>query len=41
VGAVIIEATSLIPSERLALCLVVRSGSYDLHAVTFGSPEQA
>jgi lactate racemase len=41
VRALINEAASLIPSERLALCLVVRSGSSDLHALAFGAPESA
>lgn len=41
VRALINEAASLIPSERLALCLVVRSGSSVLHAVSFGDPESA
>ncbi|TQJ50608.1 lactate racemase domain-containing protein [Phycicoccus sp. SLBN-51] len=41
VRALINEAASMIPSERLALCLVVRSGSSDLHALAFGTPESA
>jgi lactate racemase len=41
VRALINEAASLIPSERLALCQVVRSGSLVLHAITFGDPESA
>lgn len=41
VRALINEAASMIPSERLALCLVVRSGSSDLHALAFGTPEAA
>jgi lactate racemase len=41
VRALINEAASLIPAERLALCLVVRSGSHVLHAITFGDPESA
>lgn len=41
VRALIDEASSLIPSRRLALCVVARSGSGSLHAVSFGSPEDA
>jgi nickel-dependent lactate racemase len=41
VRALINEAASLIPSERLALCLVVKSGSSVLHAISFGDPESA
>jgi len=41
VRALINEAASLVPSERLALCVVVKSGSHDLHAVSFGTPEAA
>jgi nickel-dependent lactate racemase len=41
VRALIDEAAALIPSRRLALCLVVRSGSHDLHAMAFGTPEDA
>jgi lactate racemase len=41
VRALIDEAASLIPSQRLALCLVVRSGSSALHALSFGEPESA
>ena len=33
------EAATLIPAERLALCLVVQSGSDTLHAAAFGTPE--
>jgi lactate racemase len=39
--ALINEAAALIPSRRLALCVVAKSGSYDLHAASFGSPEAA
>jgi lactate racemase len=41
VRALIDEAASLIPSRRLALCVVVRSGTSDLHALAFGTPEEA
>ena len=41
VRALIDEAAALIPSRRLALCLVVRSGTDQLHAVSFGPPEAA
>ncbi|MFP5068048.1 lactate racemase domain-containing protein [Pseudonocardia nantongensis] len=41
VRALIDEAAGMIPTERHALCLVVRSGAVDLHAMAFGSPEQA
>jgi nickel-dependent lactate racemase len=41
VRALIDEAAALIPSRRLALCLVVESGTGALHAAAFGTPEQA
>jgi nickel-dependent lactate racemase len=41
VRALINEAATLIPAERLALCLVVASGTDTLHAVAFGAPEDA
>ena len=41
VRALINEAASLIPAERLALCLVVASGTDALHAAAFGTPEDA
>lgn len=41
VRALIDEAAAMIPSERLALCVVVRSGSDELEAATFGRPEAA
>ncbi len=41
VRALIDEATALVPGEKRALCVVVRSGSTDLHAVTFGEPQEA
>jgi lactate racemase len=34
-------AAALIPAERLALCLVVASGTVTLHAAAFGTPEDA
>jgi lactate racemase len=41
VRALIDEASALVPSQRLALCLVTRAGTADLHAVTFGTPQDA
>ncbi len=41
VRALIDEAAALVPSELLALCVVVRSGSHDLHAVAFGDTRSA
>ncbi len=41
VRALINKAAALIPSTRLALCLVAKSGTHDLHAASFGSPEAA
>jgi nickel-dependent lactate racemase len=41
VRALIDEAASMVPGERLAFCLVTRSHSSDLHAVTFGEPRAA
>jgi nickel-dependent lactate racemase len=41
VRALINEASALIPSEKLALCIVPQAGSYALHAVTFGTTETA
>jgi nickel-dependent lactate racemase len=41
VRALINEAAALIPSRRLALCLVVQSGTGALHAASFGPPEDA
>jgi hypothetical protein len=38
---VVNEAATLIPAERLALCLVVASGTDTLHAAAFGTPEDA
>lgn len=41
VRALINEAAALIPSRKLALCVVAKSGTYDLHAASFGTPEAA
>ena len=41
VRALINEAASMVPSQRLALCLVTRSGGDALHAAAFGTPEDA
>jgi lactate racemase len=41
VRAMINEAATLIPATRLALCLVVASGTSTLHAAAFGTPEDA
>ncbi|WP_106401512.1 lactate racemase domain-containing protein [Actinocorallia populi] len=41
VRALIDEAASLVPGRRSALCVVVKSGSDDLHAVAYGAPEEA
>ena len=41
VRAMIDEAASMIDTERLALCLVVASGTDTLHAAAFGTPEEA
>ncbi len=41
VRALINEAASLVPSERLALCVVIHSASGGLHAAAFGNPEPA
>ncbi|HEU5486398.1 MAG TPA: lactate racemase domain-containing protein [Microlunatus sp.] len=41
VRALVNEAASKIPAERLALCLVVESGADTLHAAAFGTPEDA
>ena len=41
VRSLIDEAASLIPARRLALCLVVASGTDTLHAMAFGAPEDA
>lgn len=41
VRALIDEAAAMIPSKKLALCVVAKSGSYDLHAATFGDTQAA
>ncbi len=41
VRALINEAAALIPSEKLAICVVAKSGTHDLHAVSFGTTETA
>jgi nickel-dependent lactate racemase len=41
VRALIDEAASMIPARRLALSLVVASGTNTLHAVAFGTPEDS
>ncbi|HVK45771.1 MAG TPA: lactate racemase domain-containing protein [Micropruina sp.] len=41
VRALIDEAAAMIQAETLALCVVAKSGSYDLHAAAFGSPQAA
>src|SRR5690606_13019734 len=41
VRAMINEGAAMIPTRRLALCCVVRSGSGDLEAAAFGTPEDA
>jgi lactate racemase len=41
VRALIDEAASLLPSRRLALCVVAQSGTSALHAAAFGTPEDA
>jgi nickel-dependent lactate racemase len=41
VRALIDEAAALVPARRLALCVVVRSGSGELHSMSYGPPEGA
>jgi lactate racemase len=41
VRALIDQAAAMIPSRRLALCLVAQSGTGALHAASFGPPEAA
>jgi nickel-dependent lactate racemase len=41
VRALIDQAAAMVPSRRLALCLVVQSGTGALHAASFGPPESA
>jgi lactate racemase len=41
VRALINEAASMVPGERLALCVVTKSRTNDLHAMAFGDPVAA
>jgi len=41
VRALIDEAASMVPGERLAFCMVTRSRAQDLHALAFGDPQAA
>jgi nickel-dependent lactate racemase len=41
VRALIDEAASMVPGERFAFCMVTKSGTRDLHAVTFADPAAA
>jgi nickel-dependent lactate racemase len=41
VRALIDEAAALVPTDKLALCVVVRSGTDSLHFAAFGPPEAA
>lgn len=41
VRTLINEAAMLIPAQRLALCLVVASGTDTMHAPAFGTPADA
>jgi nickel-dependent lactate racemase len=41
VRALIDEAVSLVPGDKLAVCVVVKSGSRALHSVAFGEPAAA
>lgn len=41
VRAIINAAAQLIPSQRLALCLVVESGTENIESIAFGTPEDA
>ncbi len=41
VRALIDEAAAMVPSRRLALCVVTQVGTGALHAATFGTPEAA
>jgi lactate racemase len=41
VRALIDEAVSLVPGEKLAFCVVVESGSAALHSIAFGEPRAA
>jgi lactate racemase len=41
VRALIDEAASMVPGERLAFCMVTKSRAQDLHALAFGDPQAA
>ena len=41
VRALIDEAVSMVPCEKLAFCVVVQAGSHALHSVAFGEPSAA
>jgi nickel-dependent lactate racemase len=41
VRALIDEAASMVPGERLAFCMVTKSREQDLHALAFGDPQAA
>jgi nickel-dependent lactate racemase len=41
VRALIDEAVSLVPGDKLAFCVVVKSGSNALHSAAFGEPQAA
>jgi nickel-dependent lactate racemase len=41
VRALIDDAASLVPSDKLAFCVVVKSGSAALHSMAFGEPRSA
>ncbi|WP_298455417.1 lactate racemase domain-containing protein [uncultured Cellulomonas sp.] len=41
VRALIDEAASLVPGERYALCVVAQSGTGELHAAAWGTPEES
>jgi lactate racemase len=41
VRALIDEAASMLPGERLAFCVVTRSGAPGLHSIAFGDPQAA
>jgi nickel-dependent lactate racemase len=41
VRALIDEAVSLVPGDKLAFCVVVQSGSNALHSMAFGEPQPA
>ncbi len=41
VRALIDEAAAMVPSQRLAFCVVTAPGSNALHSMAFGEPEQA